>query len=154
MRPARSLENFGAATPTEDDPYFLSMSAISGSPMNNPHGNQQSLVDVLNAGPPDSSGPPPVMRSPFADDGSPPMTGSTSTEKGKVSKQERAQDMFALDRLIAALDEKAEEEKERRRTVYSDAASGKTTMADGGEDSFPLPNAGLFRAALGSIKEP
>jgi hypothetical protein len=70
-----------------------------------------------------------------------------------MDKQARTQDIRALDRLIAALDQSASEEKERRRTIYSDAASGKTL--EGFDDSsvmgnFPLPNAGLFRAALGN----
>ncbi|KAG8834827.1 hypothetical protein FRC17_006935 [Serendipita sp. 399] len=91
---------------------------------------------------------------------------SGSATKEKYTKQERAREMAAMENLIAALDESAAKEKQRKRTLveaagvaandHSPSSNGvvgsrrKDTAVTG---SYPLPPAEVFRAAL-SMADP
>jgi len=77
--------------------------------------------------------------------------------KEKLSKQDKAREMKAMDHLIAALDESAEKDRKRKQALAAAAGlgelpspTGSTTKKDTDkiDGSYPLPPVNVFRAAF------
>ncbi|KAG8776613.1 hypothetical protein FRC16_004475 [Serendipita sp. 398] len=93
---------------------------------------------------------------------------SGSATKEKYTKQDRAREMAAMENLIAALDESAAKEKQRKRTLAEAAGVADPVPSNNNNNnnvvgsrrkdtavtgSYPLPPAEVFRAAL-SMADP
>ncbi|KAG8817088.1 hypothetical protein FRB91_000988 [Serendipita sp. 411] len=95
---------------------------------------------------------------------------SGSATKEKYTKQDRAREMAAMENLIAALDESAAKEKQRKRTLAEAAGVADPAPSNNNNNnnnnvvgsrrkdtavtgSYPLPPAEVFRAAL-SMADP